>query len=339
MRSILSLLAMLGACAYDVAIDETLDLRPGWLRVQPDGSGILELSAWLGEHDLGLSRRAALSAFRHHVGLDEDDAAVPLFAERAWRFVADSDAGRPVTLTLGSKEWPLGVTNDDGVASAAWTIPSASVAALLAAPQISTLPPRASQPWPSAALVITPASGIAVITDLDDTIKQTNVLEKTKLMHRVFCEPWTSVPGMAQVLRTWSASGASLHVVSGSPWPLYPALANWWHEQDLPAATWDLRQARMGDGSILSLRDPPEAHKLAAIAALLGALPRHHFVLIGDTGERDPEIYAAIYHAQPARVLRILLHAVRGETRSDERLRNALAGIPDDPVQLVPLQP
>ncbi len=58
----------------------------------------------------------------------------------------------------------------------------------------------------------------------------------------------------------------------------------------------------------------PQAHKRAAREALARDLPGQ-FLLIGDTGENDPEIYAAFARAHPGRVAGIALRDVAGVKR------------------------
>lgn len=45
--------------------------------------------------------------------------------------------------------------------------------------------------------------GIGVISDIDDTIKISNVLQKEKLFNRTFLEPFEAVPGMSNLYNHW----------------------------------------------------------------------------------------------------------------------------------------
>lgn len=53
-------------------------------------------------------------------------------------------------------------------------------------------------------------------------------------------------------------------------------------------------------------------------------------VLVGDSGERDPEIYGNIARLYPKRVLRIFIRAVKGEKDDDERFLKAFKDVPRD---------
>ena len=53
------------------------------------------------------------------------------------------------------------------------------------------------------------------------------------------------------------------------------------------------------------------ARKHERIAEVLDLHPRLSFVLIGDSGEKDPEIYADIVREHPGRVLAVYIREVR----------------------------
>jgi phosphatidate phosphatase APP1 len=72
------------------------------------------------------------------------------------------------------------------------------------------------------------------------------------------------------------------------------------------------------------------AHKLGVIERLLAEFAQRRFVLVGDSGEADPEIYAQTFRAHPGRIDAIVIRDVTGESRLAERYRAAFDGI--DPV-------
>ena len=66
-------------------------------------------------------------------------------------------------------------------------------------------------------------------------------------------------------------------------------------------------------------------------------------VLVGDSGEHDPEIYGNVARMYPKRVRRIFIRAVKGEKKDDERFIKAFKGVPrekwlvfTDPVKDLP---
>lgn len=53
-------------------------------------------------------------------------------------------------------------------------------------------------------------------------------------------------------------------------------------------------------------------------------------VLVGDSGEIDPEIYGFIARKYPKRIHRIFIRAVKGEKSDDKRFAKAFEGIPNE---------
>jgi phosphatidate phosphatase APP1 len=51
-------------------------------------------------------------------------------------------------------------------------------------------------------------------------------------------------------------------------------------------------------------------------------------VLVGDSGEHDPEIYGFIARKYPKRIHQIFIRAVKGETKDDERFLKAFKDVP-----------
>jgi phosphatidate phosphatase APP1 len=73
-----------------------------------------------------------------------------------------------------------------------------------------------------------------------------------------------------------------------------------------------------GDDATKILQSRHEVHKLAAIREILGIHSGLPVVLIGDSGQRDPEIYRDVAAEYPDRVLAVYLRDVSGDTRDEE---------------------
>ncbi len=69
-------------------------------------------------------------------------------------------------------------------------------------------------------------TGFSVISDVDDTIKLSYVLDKKKLVRHTFLQDFVAVPDMSNLYQRWyKERHASFHYVSSSPWQLYSELA------------------------------------------------------------------------------------------------------------------
>ena len=140
------------------------------------------------------------------------------------------------------------------------------------------------------------------MTDMDDTIKVTDVLNHDEKIANTFLRPFKAVPGMPELYRSWKdALGPRIHfhVVSAGPWQFNEPLRRFTEEAGFPSFTWDMRSVDIGDIRVLLSElnqnlDNIYDHKLQKIRALMRRFPKRHFVLVGDSGEKDPEVYAKI---------------------------------------------
>jgi phosphatidate phosphatase APP1 len=143
-----------------------------------------------------------------------------------------------------------------------------------------------------------------VISDIDDTIVYSNVLSKWRMIVTLaFSNARTRKPfkGVAAFYRALHRGVNPVFYVSKSPWNLYAPLVEFLELQGLPLGPLALR-----DFGLRINRN----HKTEAIEAILRTYPALPFVLIGDSGERDPEIYAAIVRRHPRRIRAIYIRSV-----------------------------
>lgn len=146
---------------------------------------------------------------------------------------------------------------------------------------------------------VVPASApFLVVSDFDDTVAVSEVTSKRRLLKNTFlkdAETQPAVPGMAPLYRCLAASGAPFAYVSGSPIQFAPRIGRFLEVNGYPPAGLYLRN--LGPKSLSGYKEPV-LRKLAA------RFPQP-LVLIGDSGEKDPEIYAALAKELPGRVKRI----------------------------------
>jgi phosphatidate phosphatase APP1 len=88
-----------------------------------------------------------------------------------------------------------------------------------------------------------------------------------------------------------------------------------------------LKAFRWKDRSALSLFGGQEGFKRGAILPLLRDFPRRRFVLIGDSGEQDPEIYGALARDFPDQVWGVYIRDVTGAGPQTPRYAAAFAGV------------
>lgn len=102
-----------------------------------------------------------------------------------------------------------------------------------------------------------------------------------------------------------------------------------------------LRYFRIRDEMFRRWRPSRRRGKAAIIAGLIKRLPSRHFVLVGDSGERDPEIYRFLAKKFPDQVRAILIRQLVNKPLAPGRIDklhavpvNTLVHVFHDPSEL-----
>lgn len=169
--------------------------------------------------------------------------------------------------------------------------------------------------------------GLSIISDIDDTVKVTGVTDRSTLLENTFLLDFQAVPGMARLFQDWVGPNVSLHYVSSSPWQLYGPIETFLGENSFPRAEFRLKPVRFRDESILDLFKKGTETKPAEIEKILQTYPGRKFVLFGDSGEQDPEVYASMLRKYPDQIRRIYIRNVTGETPDNERFSAVFSGL------------
>ena len=111
------------------------------------------------------------------------------------------------------------------------------------------------------------------------------------------------------------------HCLSGSPIQLYPPLASFLDEAGFPPGSMHLRESTSWR-NLIPHASVTRTHKLAVIEKLLADFPQRSFLLIGDSGESDPEVYAQGLRTHPAQIEAIVIRDVTEEGRASARYRD-----------------
>jgi phosphatidate phosphatase APP1 len=156
--------------------------------------------------------------------------------------------------------------------------------------------------------------GISIISDIDDTVKDTNYLNKKEFYKNTFLRPFRAVDGMQQLLTKCKNhyNNCSIHYVSASPYQLYEDLSTFFREEGFPEATFHLKRIRIKDKSLFDFWADPLEYKLRHIEPLMTMFPRRKFILIGDSGEKDPEVYKELFAKYPGQIEKIWIRNVNG---------------------------
>ena len=277
-------------------------------------------------------RRLMVAAFREAVELRSDDmtsAEAEVFSKRARLFLVDHERGKKVFIRLGTNEFFVGKSGTDGRFAGEVTFTNASATSFVAILGAGDKREFRGRIFPME------AEGVSVISDIDDTIKITEVRNRKATLRNTFMREFEAVPDMAQFyLTATNEPNVSFHYVSASPWQLYEPLAALVVSNDFPAGTFELKEFRWKSKSFLSLFSNPEKYKPGVIEPLLKQFPKRTFILVGDSGERDPEIYGTLARKYPEQILRILIRDVTSESPEADRYQKAFRDMPRETWQI-----
>jgi len=270
-----------------------------------------------------------------------EDAGIPAAGERdsAWRNVlsavrrleSDEVPGARVGVRFAGVTQEL-VTDAEGYFDT-WLAPREAlhgdtlwheVALELLAPRDPANPSRAA----IGRVLVPPATAkLGVISDLDDTVVQTGATDARALLRSVFLAnartrlPFAGVATLYRALQegTDGSQNNPVFYVSSSPWNLYDVLAEFLAIREIPEGPIMLRDWGLSDRELLPTSHG--SHKIEAIRGIIELYPTLPFVLIGDSGQEDPEIYREIVARFPSRILAIYIRNVTPDVRRAERIR------------------
>ena len=242
------------------------------------------------------------------------------------RHAALDIVGAEVELRIG-KHSATEVTDDHGFANFSVPVPNLRVGRHEA--RALTTPVDGGESACGTGEVVKPARGapFLVISDIDDTILLTGLTEGVTMVLRTVLRDVTerrAIPGMA-ALYQGLARGVpgragnrkpepTFFYVSTGSWSFYPMLEEFIALRGFPPGPMFLTDWGPTERY---LRRSGAEHKRTAIRRIFEAYPDMGFVLVGDSGQRDPLTYEEMAREFPGRVKLILIRQVGAE--DDER--------------------
>jgi len=176
-------------------------------------------------------------------------------------------------------------------------------------------------------MVSIPESQYGIISDIDDTIlisHSTSLLKKLRLM--LLKNATTRLPfeGVAAFYRALHSGGQDNHAlnplffVSSSEWNLYDLLLDFCKHQNIPKGMFLLHDLKVGLLKLFRSGRGKHDHKILKIKHILAIFQKLDFILIGDSGQKDPEIYQSIIEQYPDRIKAVYIRDVGSKSRHRE---------------------
>ena len=156
-------------------------------------------------------------------------------------------------------------------------------------------------------LVVSPDVQLGLVSDVDDTIVETGLTRGLEFLRITLLTEVTDrapLPGAAALYRALvcrsGEAGLPVFYISTSPWNLHEMLLEFIALRGFPFGPLLLTDWGPGRGNLF--RIGAREHKLGLIRRILAEHPGLALLLVGDTGQLDPEIYAAAAREHPGRI-------------------------------------
>lgn len=153
-------------------------------------------------------------------------------------------------------------------------------------------------------------NGVSVISDIDDTIKKSSIsMGAREIFRNTFIRDLKdlTVAGVREWYGELHKMGVQFHYCSNSPWQLFPVIATFFGLAGLPPGSLHLKQY---SGMLQGIFEPVAERKKGTLEKILRDFPRRRFILVGDSGEADLEVYTDLAVAHPGRILAIFIRDV-----------------------------
>ncbi len=156
-----------------------------------------------------------------------------------------------------------------------------------------------------------------IISDIDDTILKTGVVSRFKwrlIINTLFVSPSRrkSFPRTAAVFSRFVSPDNPIFYISNSPWNMHTYLQEYLKYQDFPTGIMLLRDI---NALKWKTKDLELQNKYQEIVKVMVAHEELTFILIGDAGEVDVDIYEQIARHYPNRISAIYIRSVNSKKR------------------------
>jgi phosphatidate phosphatase APP1 len=237
------------------------------------------------------------------------------------RFSSDEISGATLKAIFRGQSWQL-TTDEEGFFEH-WLELSTPCEPKLHSVQLELLSPlRPEQTqvhFTASVMVPSVSSSFGIISDIDDTILKSDATRKRKAAQKIiFGNAFSreAFDGVAAFYQTLHQDVNPVFYVSSSPWNVYDVLLQFLELNTIPMGPLLLRDWGLSADEILPSNHVK--HKLSTIRQILQTYPDLPFLLMGDSGQEDPEIYKQIVKDYPSRILGIYIRDVPGAERKQD---------------------
>jgi hypothetical protein len=271
-----------------------------------------------------------------------DKQTSEIFNRRMRLFMVDNQGWKQLQIRLGSKIFTLQNTSLNGHIQQTVSLSDSEVQNIrkntgdMRKIELRVKLPEGDKRNLTGTVYLSVAKDTFLISDIDDTVKISDVRNKTALIKNTFYEPFKAVPGMARLYQSFAKKGVIPYYVSASPWQLYSELDDFLKKDAFPDGMYCLKFVRLKDSSIKNIFEKGFEYKIESIEPIIKRFPAARFILVGDSGEQDPEAYGVLASRYPENILKILIRNAYNENEPS-RYAKAFKDIPQTKWQIFTL--
>lgn len=324
-----------------------------------NGEWNIPIRIWVHEKP-GFKRRGLAKAARRYLanraGIDNlSKIEKKLFKERSEDFIADSESNEVIVLEFHNdsehQKYPVKngegrfTTDRNGLIEGFLGLDEETANRLLKAQQSNhgwlQFQATSDDHWGVGFVRLIEPTGLSVISDIDDTIKITEIpAGESVVLKNTFFRSFIAAPCMAEMYRDFG-DDVAFHYVSGGPWQMYRPLDGFLFTESagFPRGSFHMKNLRtnpfeketykdiwtiIASGSQQATFD----QKVSQIGTLMTHFPERRFILIGDSGEKDPEVFKKIREDFPSRIQEIRIRVVANNKANDPSRLDKMTQIP-----------
>ncbi len=177
--------------------------------------------------------------------------------------------------------------------------------------------------------IVWPDEKRIIVSDIDDTVMvshSTSSFRKLRLMlfkNALMRVPFKGVASFYCALERGAEKDAfhPFFFVSSSEWNIYDLLEDFFDHNQIPRGVFMLRKLEHSILKFWKSRKNTHEHKYDKIKFLLQLFDNQRFILIGDSGQKDPDIYTNLAYDFPGRIESIYIRKT-GKRAYKDRLGN-----------------
>jgi phosphatidate phosphatase APP1 len=300
--------------ALAVETEDRLDAARNRLRTRLGLDRPRHIAAYRGYGDArGIELMGRVLADRPHTGPREDDPWWDNLLDTYRRFESDEVPGAALRLRFRERSVDL-VSDEEGYYEARLDVDASPTDSPWENAMVSLSDGTLATPQP--VLQVAADAKLGVISDIDDTVLQSSITDwKTAAQLAFLHNARTRKPlnGVAQLYQSFQSGVAGdrarpIFYVSSSPWNLYDLLEDFMELNAIPCGPILLRDLGIDRSKLF--KSTGHGHKLARAIALIERFPHLRWVLVGDSGQADAELYAEAARSHGDRIAAIYIRDV-----------------------------